>query len=209
MWGAKLKIECIIGQFLDAHVYVLKKDKQCLIIDSGASLEDIKRVIGDCKVMGILLTHGHFDHSCYCLDYAKEFNCNIYANENIKITLTDPKAIYSEDYSTIEDFSQFEIIKEDKTLTLGDFEVNCYYCPGHSLCSECYVIDGVLFAGDVLFENGIGRTDLKYGNKQDMYNSLCKLESITFEKVYSGHGEESDYQFQMKNIKVFKRFLTR
>ncbi len=204
-----MEVKKLQGEYLDAQVYVLCKLGQALIIDCGAKLEDVKKAVGGHEVVGILLTHGHYDHSCFCLEYAKEFNCKIYANKNIETTLTDKIAIYSEDYSTINDFSKFEFIENDKQIKLGNFEINCYSCAGHSICSECYIIDNMMFAGDVLFENGIGRTDLKYSDKKQMFESLCKLENLKFDKVYSGHGNESNYDFQMKNIKVFKRFLSR
>lgn len=205
----KLEVKVLTGDFLDAKVYVAKENGDCLIIDSGAKLEDVKEAVGEDRVVGILLTHGHFDHSCHCNEYAREFNVKIYANEHIKTTMTDSVAIYSEDYSTIDDFSRFEFIKGDPKLKISNFDISCYYCPGHSICCECYVIDNIMFSGDVLFENGIGRTDLKNSDKKQMFESLSKLENVKFEKVYSGHDGSSDYAFQMKNIKVFKRFLSR
>ena len=204
-----LEVKTLLGDYLEAHVYVVKKNGQCIIIDSGAGLDKVKAAVGTDKVVGVLLTHGHFDHSCHCNDYAKEFNAKIYANEHIKTTMTDSVAIYSEDYSTIDDFSHFEFIKGDQNIKLGNFDIACYYCSGHSICCECYVIDNIMFSGDVIFENGIGRTDLKNSDKKQMFESLCKLEKVKFDKVYSGHGGASDYAFQMKNIGVFKRFLSR
>ena len=155
------------------------------------------------------MTHGHYDHSCHCLEYAKFFNCKIYANKHIKDTLLDSVAIYSEHGEIIDDFTNFEFIDEDATIKIGDFDIQCYYCPGHSKCCECYIIGDKLFSGDVLFEKGIGRTDLKNSNKKMMYDSLCKLEKLGFVETYSGHGEKSTYQEQMKNISIFKKFLSR
>lgn len=204
-----MQIQILIGPFLDANVYIVSSGDKCLIIDSGAKLEDVKKLVKDKKVCALLLTHGHFDHSCHCNKYAEFFDCKVYANVNIKKTLTDAEAIYSEDGTTINDFSRFEFINQDKTIKIDGFSIDCFYCPGHSVCSECYLIEDVMFAGDVLFENGIGRYDLKFSDKNMMYKSLEKLEKVNFDMVYSGHGKVSDHQKQMRNIKVYKKFLTR
>ena len=204
-----MKVTTIVSDLLNANVYVLEKGNQCIIIDSGAHLDDVKKVVRDKKVEALLLTHGHYDHSRFCNEYADFFNCKIFASEHIEMTLSDFEANYSEDKIAITDFSRFNLIGEDQTIKLGEFDIECFYCPGHSICCECYKINELLFAGDVLFEKSIGRTDLKYSDKKMMYNSLCKLEKIKFGMVYSGHDNQSDYNSQMKNIKVFKRFLTR
>ncbi len=198
-----------IGQYLDANVHIYEKNGEVLIIDCGASVNKVKELVGSNKVIGILLTHGHFDHSCYCLEYSKEFGVKIYANENIVKTLSSGDAIYSEDKSTINDFSNFVFLSGDGKIEIGNFIVSYYHSPGHSICCECYLIDGNLFAGDVLFDRSIGRTDLINSDKNQMYDSLCKLENVVFDTVYSGHGDENNYAQQMKNIKVYKRFLTR
>lgn len=208
--GENMEINKLIGQFLEANVYIVSKDNECLIVDGGAFLYDTIKAVGKNKVVGILLTHGHYDHSCHVAEYAKFFGCKVYASAEVVKTLTDAKALYSEHGETIEDLSRFEYIDEDKTIKIGNFSVECFHCPGHSPCCECYLVDGEnLFSGDVLFDKSIGRTDLIGSNKEDMYKSLCKLENVKFSHCYSGHGEKSDYAMQMKNITVFKRFLTR
>lgn len=53
-------IKIVKGDFLDANVYLVEKNNQILIIDSGADLEKIKDIIGSKKVVGVLLTHGHY-----------------------------------------------------------------------------------------------------------------------------------------------------
>lgn len=205
-----MQIQRLLGQYLEANVYVLTNDKnESLIIDSGATVQDVKSAVGSSKVVAILLTHGHYDHSAFANEYAKFFDCPIYASNHIKQTMTDGEAIYSEDHSTINDFSRFVFIEDDQKLKLGGFEIDCFYTPGHSVCCECYLIENNLFAGDVLFNGGIGRTDLKFSSKKQMISSLNKLGSVKFETAFSGHGEQSDYDFQMKNIKIFTKFLTR
>lgn len=204
-----MKITRLVSNILKSNVFILEKEGHCLIIDSGCDLDAVIDVVGDNKVDGLLLTHGHYDHCANCLIYAKAFNTKIYANKKIISTMTNKNAIYSEDNVTFDNFLDFVFIENDCTLNLANFEIQCFSIGGHSKCCEGYLIDGNLFAGDVLFNKSIGRTDLVGSDKKEMLCSLCKLENLSYNKVYSGHGEESDYQNQMKNIKVFKRFLMR
>lgn len=61
----------------------------------------------------------------------------------------------------------------------------------------------------MLFARGVGRMDLKSSSKEDMYSSLLKLEKLDFDKVFSGHGESTLRDAQLKNINIFKKFLSR
>lgn len=204
-----MKIIKLISDFLKENVYVIKNKEQCLIIDCGVDINLVKEQVGDSKVVGILLTHGHFDHSRFSLEYAKEFDCKIYANKNVTTTMKSPKIMYGLGNVVIDDFTNFVFIEGDKHLKLGNFDIDCYYCPGHSVCCECYLIDEQLFAGDVIFDKAIGRTDLINSNKKEMLASLKKLEKLKFKAVYSGHGNESTYEEQLSNIQIFKKFFTR
>lgn len=204
-----MKITKIISDYLDSNVYILERNNHCLIIDCGAELESIKNIVKSRKVKGILLTHGHYDHSINCNEYAKCFDAKIYANKDVIKTLSDKNEIYSEDNSIINDFSRFIFLEKDECLIIGEFKVNCFSTPGHSPCCECYLIEDLLFCGDVLFENGIGRTDLKNSNKSAMVNTLERLDKIEFKVCLSGHGNESDIEKQKINIKLYKKFLTR
>ena len=204
-----MKITRLISNLLQSNTYILEKGDEILIIDAGCETSRVMPYTKGKKVVAILLTHGHFDHSAYCNDYALAFGAPIYANKNIKETLTNPDAIYSEDKSTIDDLTKFIFVDEDEILNLGNFEVYCYHCSGHSKCSECYIIDGEFFAGDVLFEKSFGRVDLIGSDKKEMLESLNKIENLKFNNLYSGHGDESSFEEQQKNIKIFKRFLSR
>lgn len=204
-----MKIIKIISNLLESNTFVLEKDNECLIIDCGCRLEKVKKNVRNNKVVGILLTHGHYDHALYCNEYSKEFGCDIYASEKAKVTLTDSKAFYSEDGSIISDLSHFKFIKEDCNLKLGGFDIKCHCFPGHSPCCEGYVIENNLFAGDFLFAKSFGRVDFVNSNKQDMLKSFDKLQNIEFDKILSGHGDESTKEEQLRNLKLYKRFLTR
>ncbi len=204
-----MNIQRLVSNMLESNVYIIEKDNKVIIIDCGCELEMVVNAVGSRKVVGIFLTHGHYDHSKYCNQYAEKFNVPIYANKKICETLKDSEAIYSEDGSIINDLKRFKFIENDCTLNIDCFKIECFSCGGHCSCCECYLIDGNLFAGDVLFERSVGRTDLKGSDKSEMYDTLCKLENVNFERVFSGHGEGTSREEQQKNIKVYKRFLTR
>lgn len=204
-----MKITQIISNFLDSNVFVVKKNGHALIVDCGAEIEKVTGVVGGLKVDAILLTHGHYDHSLYCNEYALQFGAKIYANVEVLKTISDGRANYSEGKLIINDYSNIISIESDEKMKLGEFAVETFSAPGHSPCCQCYLIDGNLFAGDVLFENGVGRTDLLGSDKQKMIETLSKIEKVDFDKVFSGHGDESDRTEQLKNISIFKRFLTR
>ena len=198
----------IEGDYLDSNVFVLVKDKDCIIIDAGANLDKVKKVVGSKKVCGILLTHGHYDHSLFALEYANKFNCNIFASKYIRDILSDGYANYSEGQYVVDDFSSF-IYLEDGVVDIGQFKINAFKTMGHSKDSTCFVVDNILFAGDTLFVNGIGRIDLISSSKEDMIKTLNMLEGLDFDICYSGHGQPSDKQQQMKNISIYKKFLQR
>jgi len=146
-----MQIENIISDILESNTYILKKDGEALIVDCGCTLDKVENAVGVNKVVGVLLTHGHYDHSINCNEYAKKFGCKIYANAMAAETVTDFEANYSDDKSVIEDLSNFVFIEKDMTLVLGNFQVECISAPGHCHCCECYLVEGNLFAGDVLF----------------------------------------------------------
>ena len=56
----------------------------------------------------------------------------------------------------------------------------------------------------------IGRRMVSFsGDKKMMYESLVKLETTEYDRVFSGHGKDSNHEMQMRNIQVYKKFLTR
>lgn len=204
-----MKIESLIGSYMDVNCYCLTNDfGECLLIEAGCPVEEIKKLIGKNKVCGILLTHAHFDHCIYVKDYMEQFNVPVFASEYALRAINDHNYNLAESWQLKEKLPIKEL-KGDGKIKIGHFDIDYYYCPGHSPCSICFLIGGNLFAGDVLFNSGIGRTDFFASSKDDMINSLEKLKNVEFEYMYSGHGEKSDYQRQKRIIAVFSRFLSK
>lgn len=74
-------------------------------------------------------------------------------------------------------------------VRVGDVEVTLIHTPGHTPGSQCFLVENCLVAGDTLFLNGCGRTDLPGGDPAQMYESLTqRLARVPDEAVlYPGH----------------------
>ena len=73
-------------------------------------------------------------------------------------------------------------------VSVGDIEVELLHTPGHTPGSQCFLVDGMLVAGDTLFLEGCGRTDLPGSDPEAMYYSLQRLASLPDTTVvYPGH----------------------
>lgn len=203
-----MEIKRLSSDFLDSNTFVLTKGNECLIIDAGVKIGQIKNFIGNKKVVGVFLTHGHYDHSYYMEEYLKEFKTTVFASKNVISTLNDPKQNYGENF-IVKTFDKIILLEGDGEIKCGEFLVKYFSTPGHSKCSMCFKIEDNLFAGDTIFEKGIGRTDLNGGNVKEMVTSLEKIKEIPFKMLYSGHGDASSYDMQGRNLNAYLRYLTR
>lgn len=57
-----MEIKNVIVGPLETNCYLLIKEQNCLIIDPGEEADLIEKAIGNKKVVGIIITHYHFDH---------------------------------------------------------------------------------------------------------------------------------------------------
>ena len=158
-----MKINKVVVGQLETNCYVLIKNNKCLVIDPGDEYSKIKDVIGDNKIVGVIITHYHFDHIGALNYFDKDL---IYDKNNLE-----------EKKYNLDDFS-FEVIytpghKEDS--------ITIYFKP-----------EKVMFTGDFIFKSAIGRTDLPGGNYIEMLNSLNKISKYDKTIiVYPGHGDKT------------------
>lgn len=186
-----------LGQ-LQANCYFLVKDNDCLIIDPGDEasfiLEELQR--RKLKLIGMLATHGHFDH--------------VGAVGEIQMSLDVPLYIFREDLflidrleETAEYFLGYKphFIKptnisylKNGHLKILNFKFQIINTPGHTPGSVCFYFkeEKIVFTGDTLFKQGIGRYDFSYSDKSELKKSLEKILSLPKEtKIYSGHGDST------------------
>ena len=200
----------IVGDIYESNVFITKN---ALIVDAGANLEKLEKCLAGCKVGGVLLTHGHFDHAYFAMDYAQKYGVKIYASEKIEEYLCEPKKNYSTDFDgmelKIDDFSNFVLLHGDGEFSAQNVKVKYFQLGGHSKSDMCFLVGDDLYVGDTIIGRGIGRMDLYGGNKQDMLESLKKISALSYKTMHCGHGEDLTKEMADKVIATYIRFLSR
>lgn len=174
-----MEVRKIVTGPLEENCYVLKANHTCLVIDPGDDANLIKEQIEGDKVLAVLLTHSHFDHIGALRD--------IIGKKNIPILKGR--------------------ILEEKEYNYGDFRFQVIKTPGHSNDSVTFYFkeDNIMFTGDFLFKESIGRCDLPTGSLNEMKESLEKIKNYSDEiLLYPGHGENSNLGYEKENNPYLK-----
>lgn len=182
---------------LRSNCYIVYENHKGFIIDPGYESEDILRFIHkkELEIEGIYLTHGHFDHVGGVKLIKDVCDCLVYAPIKDKIWLG--KSTYNQ--------VGYEIpvdvwVKHGDSIKFFDKTFTVYETPGHSEGSTVLFGEQVLFSGDTLFFESIGRTDIPLSNSEVIYQSVKKIYDWFDEDVlvYPGHGRPTDIGHEKK-----------
>ncbi len=215
-----MKVDMIKTAWLEnefkQNTYVVSNENACIVIDAGAPIEEIKEIIGNKSVLGVFLTHSHYDHILYVEDYEKEFFCPIYMSEkgadflknetlNVSAMLSLPKTF---------NLKNVAYLNGGETLHLKDFCVNVIASPGHSADSLCFLINpttskqnATMFLGDTFFAKAVGRTDLPTSDLQQLLKTLNDLLKFDFDRAYPGHARMTTKEEQIENLSFWQHIL--
>lgn len=193
------------------NTYVLYDDsKECIIIDPGCYDDNERKILSsfiekhDLTPVRLINTHCHLDHV-----FGNKYVCETY---NLLPEFHEGEVVvlqYSEraasGYGVHLESSPLPVsfIKEGDIIEFGHTKLKAIFVPGHSPASLCFYCETSKFviAGDTLFQESIGRTDLPGGNHaallQNIKEKLFVLPEET--KVYSGHGNETTIQHEKRN----------
>lgn len=194
-----MRIHCYAIGVYQANCYVIENDKELLVIDPGAKPKKLYEIIDAMNkpIVGILLTHGHFDHIGGVDEMMKRYSCSLYMSSFDYEMACDPQKNYSIENREVALKAKPIFINEGK-LMIETFEIKVIEAPGHSEGSLLYGFENNLFTGDVLFKGSIGRTDLYRSNNGAMKNSLQMITALDPHYIiYPGHGETSTLQNEL------------
>jgi glyoxylase-like metal-dependent hydrolase (beta-lactamase superfamily II) len=187
-------VKAIINEFTE-NTYIINEKQDCYIVDPGAHSQEIIDYIEEKQynVLGILLTHGHFDHIYSLDDVQSHFDCDVYVHELARDFLFDPNLNLSSTIRRPITFKRkryIQLLRDKLTLPLGRETITVYHTPGHTRGCVSYHYKRFLLSGDFLFKGTIGRTDLPTSSRTSMTRSieyiLKHMKDNTV--VYPGHG---------------------
>ncbi len=178
--------------YLQANCYIVSQGENCIAIDPGAEANRVLAFLDENKLhlQAILLTHGHFDHVGAAEELVKATGCEIWMHEN------DFSAPNLQMFPMMDmDIPEIFFFEEGDRFDFAGLEVSILEAPGHTDGSVCICMGDAMFAGDTLFANSIGRTDLEGGNMRLMQQSLQRLKTIESNyTVYPGHGPKTSLE---------------
>ncbi|NDW10312.1 MBL fold metallo-hydrolase [Dysgonomonas sp. 520] len=190
---------------------VYDETKECTIIDAGCFYADEKEHLlnfildNDLIVKHMINTHLHFDHVFGCNFISEQFGVVLEANDKDQFLLDQfDGQLRMFGFNPVGEAPKIgKVIKEGDMIEFGDQRFFVIHVPGHSPGSLVFYNEEeeCLFAGDVLFRDSIGRTDLARGNHDELVAGIkSKLMTLPPETlVYSGHGPNTTVGYEKKH----------
>ena len=173
-------------------VYLIGDDetREALVVDPAYGVEDILDVLeGDgMRLAGVLATHHHPDHvGGSMMGYSIEGIRSVLERRPVPIHVHREEAEWVRRVTGV---SATDLVAHESgdRLKVGDVDVEVLHTPGHTPGSQCFLVEERLVAGDTLFLQGCGRTDLPGSDPEAMFDSLAKLASLPDDVVvFPGH----------------------
>lgn len=196
---------------LDTNCYVVwDEHRTAMVIDPADEAEKILSVVETerLSLAAVVLTHAHFDHMLAAEKVCVATGAPLYVGQHDAAALSDPVRNLSGVFQMCPPVRLLadKILAEGDTLRIGDLAFTVMETPGHTPGCLCLFGEGVLFSGDALFYDSIGRVDFPGGDVPAMMASLRRLVMLPPDvAVYSGHGPATTIAREIKHNPYLQR----
>ena len=167
-----------------------RRTGECVLVDPAYAVKELIDLVGAdaMTVSGVLATHYHPDHvggsmMGHSIEGVAELldhvDCPIHVQRDEVEWVTKSTSVDSD-----------HLVAHDSgdVLSVGGIDISLVHTPGHTPGSQCFFVDDRLIAGDTLFLEGCGRTDLPGSDPTKMFESLRRLAEVPDETIlFPGH----------------------
>ncbi len=197
------------GTFASNNYLVMcRKTHDAVLIDAGGDYEATMREVEDAgaNLKYIFHTHGHLDHVAGDVELKAKAGVKTFIHKDDRFLVDRFKeqlmmfGLPDMEIPVIDEY-----IEHEQVLEAGGLNFRVIHTPGHSPGSVCYLVDDVLFSGDTLFRDSVGRTDLPGGSYEQLGDSVVNRLFVLDEgiKVYPGHGSATSIGYEKQNNPFF------
>ena len=175
------------------YVYAIgdSQTREVILVDPAYSVGELVDIVAadGYTVTGALATHCHPDHvGGSMMGFELIGIAELLDLVDVPIHVNRDEAPWVERITSV---SPSHLVSHDSgdVVTVGQIDIELIHTPGHTPGSQCFLVDQRLIAGDTLFLDGCGRTDLPGGDPEQMYYSLTqRLSKVSRDSVlYPGH----------------------
>jgi hydroxyacylglutathione hydrolase len=193
--GETLEVSIFPDDLFAENCFVVRRrdTDEALVIDPGLQVEVVIQRLSEQRltVDRILVSHGHIDHVAGVPRLQAQSGAAVAMHpDDLAILDWDQFAELPFIPAGFRPFSIDLPLEHQQTLAFKDLSLRVLHTPGHTQGSVCFVFGLDCFAGDTLFQRGIGRTDLPGGDTAKIVfsirNVLYRLPPKTI--IYPGHG---------------------
>lgn len=203
-----------VGPFAE-NTYVIGTPPRVALVDPGAESERIFEILEDegWTPEAILLTHGHLDHIAHVAHVAERYGIGVRVHE---ADLPYLEHAQMPDYAQMMGYrpppAPEAFLTDGEVLEVAGLTLKVLHCPGHTPGHVVLIHDESrqILVGDVIFQRGVGRTDLPGGDTATLAHSI-QQRLFALEGDYTlhpGHGPETTLEEEREDNPFFGRRAT-
>lgn len=211
-----MKILSVCPYSFGSNTYLLISKNDAIVIDPSVSVSAIEKLLCEngATLKGILLTHGHFDHTVSVDTIRNKYPIELMMHSGDAPMMSDGKLNGFYDFYGQESTHRpaERLLEDGDVIKLGNSTLTIISTPGHSPGSICILCESegetpFMITGDTLFSNSVGRWDLWGGDQTILARSLSLLNNYDQSlRIYAGHGEDSVLGGALESAKYYLDF---